>query len=158
VPAAFLTGTVRQDFTPAEAAAARAYVEAGGVLVIDACGGQEPFAKSVQTTLLPAAFPGIPIAPLPADHPVFLPSRPFADDLRQMPLRPFAKEQLGTPAVPIEGLHAGKGWVLFSRLDLTTGLLGTQSWGILGYEPAHAQALVKNAVLWAIARSASPRP
>ena len=155
VPAVFLTGTVRQDFTAAEAAAARAYVEAGGVLVIDACGGQRGFADGVRTTLLPAAFPGVPLAPLPADHPVFVASRPFADDLRQMPLRPFASEQLNVGALPIEGLPFGRGWVLFSRLDLTTGLLGTQSWGILGYDPAHAQALVKNTILWAAARSAN---
>ena len=156
VPAAFLTGTVRQDFTPAEAAAARAYVEAGGVLVVDACGGQEPFARSVRTTLLSAAFPDAKLAPLPPDHPAFVASRPFADDLRRMPLRPFASEQLSTSAVPLEGAAVGKGWVLFSRLDLTTGLLGTESWGILGYDPAHAQALVKNAILWACARSARP--
>ncbi len=155
VPAAFLTGTVRQDFTPAEAAAARAFVAAGGVLVIDACGGQPAFVKSVRTTLLPAAFPGTTVGPLPPMHPLLLPSRPFADDLRQLPLRPFAAEQLGAATLPVEGLSFGRGWVVFSPLDLTTGLLGTQSWGILGYEPAHAQALVKHAILWADARSES---
>jgi hypothetical protein len=153
VPAALLTGTFRQDFTPAEVAAAKAYVEAGGVLVVDACGGQEPFATSVRATLLSAAFPDATVGPLPADHPVLLPSRPFADDLRTMRLRPFASEKLNARAVPIEGLHAGKGWVIFSSLDLTSGLLGTQEWGILGYDPAYASALVKNAVLWAAARS-----
>ena len=48
---------------------------------------------------------------------------------------------------------SGKGWVIFSRLDLTDGLLGTPQWGILGYDPAYAQALMKNVVLWAEARS-----
>ena len=42
---------------------------------------------------------------------------------------------------------------MFSRLDVTTGLLGTESWGIVGYDPAYAQALVKNAILWADARA-----
>jgi hypothetical protein len=153
VPAAFLTGTFRQDFTLAEVAAAKAYVEAGGVLVVDACGGQERFAKSVRSTLLSAAFPGAPVGPLPADHPVLLPSRPFAEDLRSMRLRPFASEKLNVRTVPLEGLHAGQGWVIFSPLDLTSGLLGTQEWGILGYDPAYASALVRNAVLWAAARS-----
>ena len=58
--------------------------------------------------------------------------------------------------LPIETIACGKGWVIFSRLDLTTGLLGTQSWGILGFDPAYSQALVKNAVLWAEARSPVP--
>jgi hypothetical protein len=153
VPLAVLTGTVRQAFTPAEAAAVRAYVDAGGVLLVDACGGQPPFAESA-TALLSAAFPGVPLAPLPPDHPLRVPSRPFADDLRgRLPLRPFAADRLGTD-VPLQGLRFGRGWVIFSRLDLTTGLLGTQEWGILGYDPAYASAVVKNAVLWAAARSA----
>ena len=148
-PIAFLTGTVRQDFTAAEATAAKAYVAAGGVLVVDACGGREPFAKSVRATLLA----GVPLAPLSADHPVLMPTVRFAQDAREMKLRPFAREALNETAVPIEGAPVGKGWVLFSRLDLTTGLLGTQTWGVLGYDPAYAQAVVENAVLWAAARS-----
>ncbi len=153
VPAAFLTGTVRQDFTDAEVAAAKAYVEAGGVLVIDACGGQASFTQSIRDTLLSRAFPGVTVGPLPPDHPLFVASRPNAHDLRRMPLRPFASERLQTDTVPIEGAHVGRGWVIFSRLDLITGLLGTESWGILGYRPAYAQALVENAVLWAGARA-----
>ncbi len=158
LPLAVLTGTVRQDFTPAEAAAARAYVGAGGVLLVDACGGSAAFDKSVRTTLLPAAFPGLPLAPLPADHPLLLAGRPHADDLHKLPLRTFAADRLGPSPVALEGLRFGNGWVVYSHLDLTTGLLGTESWGILGYQPAYAQAVVKNAVLWATARSAAPSP
>ncbi len=155
-PAAFLTGTVRQDFTPAEAAAARAYVEAGGVLVIDACGGQAAFDKSVRESLLTAAFPESTPAPLSADHPALVPSRPGADDLRQpMPTRPYVQQTTGTNQVPVEGFRSGRGWVIYSKLDLTTGLLGTNTSGVLGYEPAYAEALVKNLVLWADARTAA---
>jgi len=32
-------------------------------------------------------------------------------------------------------------------LDVTTGLLGTNSWGILGYTLLYAQSLVKNLLL-----------
>ena len=153
MPAAFLTGAVRQDFSADEAAAARQYVEAGGVLVIDSCGGQAPFDQSVRKTLLAVAFPGAAIGPLPADHPLRVPSRPLAEDLRgPLRLRPFAAEQLGTSTCPLEGLHVGRGWVILSKLDLTTGLLGTQSWGIRGYDPAYAQAVVRNAILWAADR------
>ena len=156
VPAAFLTGCVRQDFTAAEVAAARAYVAAGGVLVVDACGGSDAFARSVRSTLIDAAFPGVPLTPLPSDHPLLVPARPFAADLRgKLPLRPYAIDRLNTTTVPLQGLRFGRGWVVFSRLDLTTGLLGTDSWGILGYRPAYAAAVVENAVLWADARAAA---
>jgi hypothetical protein len=36
-------------------------------------------------------------------------------------------------------------------MDLTAGLLGTRMWGILGFEPAYAEAWVKNVVLWTAA-------
>ena len=154
-PLAVLTGTVRQDFTEEEAAAARAFVTAGGVLLVDSCGGQASFDKSVRRTLLDVAFPGAPLAPLAAEHPLLVPARAHADDLRaRLPLRPYAAEVLGTRDVPLEGMRVGRGWVIVSKVDLTTGLLGTESWGVVGYQPAYAQAVVKNAVLWATARAA----
>jgi hypothetical protein len=151
-PMAVLTGTVRHDFTAKECVAAKAYVEEGGVLMIDACGGSTAFAKSVQTTLLPLAFADSTLQPIPNNHPLLIASRPGANDLVKPLLRSYANQN-GGKTLPIEVMQVGKGWVIFSRLDVTTGLLGTQSWGILGYDPAYAQALMKNAVLWAEARS-----
>jgi len=43
-------------------------------------------------------------------------------------------------------IHHGKGVVIFSPLDLTTGLLGANTYGILGYQPAFAQDFVRNVV------------
>jgi hypothetical protein len=155
VPMAVLTGTVRNDFTDAETAAARAYVQAGGILVIDACGGQQAFAQSIEESFLPRAFPGSTMMPIPDNHPLLVASRSGANDLSHPMRRGFANEHHGKE-LPLEVMPFGKGWVIFSRLDLTTGLLGTESWGILGYDPAYAQALMKNAVLWSEARSPVP--
>ncbi len=159
-PAAFLTGTFRQDFTPAEAAAARAYVSAGGVLVIDACGGNAAFDQSVRSTLLATAFPESVPTPLPVNHPALIASRPFAQDVTAMRLRPYAAERAAAttgPAGPdvstVEGFKCGAGWVLICRHDLTVGLLATQTWGIDGYDPAYAEAFVRNVILWSAARS-----
>jgi hypothetical protein len=44
----------------------------------------------------------------------------------------------------------GKGRVIYSSLDLTSGLLGTNTWSILGYKPAYAQSFVKNVMLWVV--------
>jgi hypothetical protein len=151
-PLAVLTGTARHDFTDGESIAVRNYVQGGGVLMIDACGGCAEFTRSVQTTLLPRAFPNVQLWPITEGHPLLLASRPHADDLTHPVLRGYASET-GGKDLPMQTLRAGKGWVIFSRLDLTTGLLGTQSWGIRGYDPAYAQALMKNAVLWAEART-----
>ena len=155
VPLAVLTGTVRHDFTAAECLAAKGYVQAGGVLLIDACGGSADFAKSVQTTLLPLAFAGSVLLPIPDNHPLLIASRVGAYDLTHPLLRSYANQN-GGKNLPIQVMPYGKGWVIYSRLDITTGLLGTQTWGILGYDPAYAQALMKNAVLWAEARMPVP--
>jgi hypothetical protein len=37
--------------------------------------------------------------------------------------------------------------VIFSALDLSSGLLGTSTWGVLGYLPEYSEALVRNLVL-----------
>jgi hypothetical protein len=39
---------------------------------------------------------------------------------------------------------------VYSRLDLTSGLLDTHTLGILGYDPAYAQSLIKNIVFWTL--------
>ena len=151
-PLAVLTGTVRNDFTDAEISAARRYVDGGGVLLIDACGGRSEFSKSV-TQLIARAFPDGKLSDLPENHPLLLASRPDADDLRKPLLRPYAIQTIGR-SLPLMGFAHGKGHVIFSRLDITTGLLGTNQWGILGYDPNYASSLMKNAVLWTAARAA----
>jgi hypothetical protein len=47
-------------------------------------------------------------------------------------------------------LRAGRGAVICASLDMTSGLLGTNTWGIAGYRPQYAQNLLKNIVLWAV--------
>ena len=38
--------------------------------------------------------------------------------------------------------------VIFSRFDLTLGIMGVNQWGILGYHPDTARRLMTNLVLW----------
>jgi hypothetical protein len=143
-PIAHLTGN--KPFTPtdAEVDALRAYVEAGGLVLIDACGGSTEFAQSA-TALLNRAFPGKTLTRLDSKHRLFSPAVAGMEDLSKPQVRSYAA---GNHAARIDMLISGKGKVLFSSLDLTTGLLGTNTWGILGYQPAYAQKLMKNLVLW----------
>ena len=52
-------------------------------------------------------------------------------DVSQPLLRRYASEVLKDKVPQIEAVYAGKGTVLISRLDITSGLLGTGTWGIL---------------------------
>ena len=145
---ATLTGTAAYTLTPAERARVKAFVEAGGVLLVDDCGGSGAFARAVEPALsallAPAAF-----APLAADHPLLAGGEPGMADGLQMKLRLGAVERSFTPKLAaIKMLRSGKGAVILCPIDLTSGLLGTQTWAINGYTPEACEAFARNVVLW----------
>ena len=77
-------------------------------------------------------------------------SAPGMDDLSTPLVRKYVKaKNLGTSG-RLDELRFGKGAVIYNPLDLTSGLLGTNTWGILGFEPSYASALMKNVVLWSV--------
>jgi hypothetical protein len=146
-PVAHLTGTAKYNPTDAEVAAVRGYVEGGGVLLIDACGGSAAFADSMQA-LLARAFPGSALQALAADQPPLAKSGEGTQDLTRPLLRPFVIERMGKTASGLRILKQGKGVVIYSPLDITSGLVAAPTWGIAGYQPEYAAALVKNLLLW----------
>jgi hypothetical protein len=146
-PIAVITGNMAAVFSDAEIAAAKSFVEAGGTLLIDDCGGSAAFAHSAESLLIAKAFPK-PLAPVSLNDPLIAGGLPNLDNLTKPALRGYATETLGNADAPtVQTLTFGKGKVIYSRLDLTTGLLGTTSWGINGYTPGYCEALVKNALL-----------
>jgi len=56
-------------------------------------------------------------------------------------------EQLRNDTPRLKFARVGKGRIVFSSVDIVSGLLGTNTWGILGYQPEYSEALVKNWVL-----------
>jgi hypothetical protein len=143
---AHLTGTAAYAFGDAEVAAAKAFVEAGGILLIDPCGGSQPFSESVRESLLDMAFPGAKPERVPANHPLIRDAGK-AEALTPRP-RPYVAEATPNAAPELRLVNAGKGFVVVSPLDLTSGLLGTNTWGIAGYDPDSAAQLMRNALLW----------
>jgi hypothetical protein len=147
VEVAHLTGNAATKFTDEDAAAAKAFVENGGTLLIDACGGSTAFHDSVRDDLLGKAFPGARPEAIARDHPLFRPAG--AQEPLTPKVRPYAVEHFKEGVPELKLLQAGKGQVVLSHLDLTSGLLGTSTWGIAGYDPKTSQALVRNLLLWA---------
>jgi hypothetical protein len=148
-PIAILTGTAAYDPKPAEVDAIKKYVEAGGVLFVDLAGGAGAFEESARTKLFAQAFPSDFFQPLRSDHPLLNPGRPGMLDLTRPKLRSFAVEKLGNPSNEFpSSFAAGKGHVIFTPMDMTCGLLGTYTWGILGYDPDYSQGFLKNMLLW----------
>ena len=151
-PIAELTGAARYDLSPAESEALKKYVDAGGVLLVDLCGGTGAFDKSVESSLYFKSFGNTPSRVMPSNHPLLNASADGMEDLSKPVLRAYAMDVLGRSkglGLP-EEIAAGKGHVISTSLDLTTGLLGANTWGILGYDPNYAQSLVKNVILWTL--------
>jgi len=147
-PLAHLTGTAAYTFSNTQSQAVKKYVEAGGILLIDSCGGAAAFAGS-SADLLDKAFGAGALTIMPADHPVLVGGAPGMDALKQQaPLRRYAQTQLGKTTAGLRFLKAGKGQVIYTDLDLTSGLLNTNTWSILGFQPQATQSLLKNLILW----------
>jgi hypothetical protein len=147
-PIAHLTGTATYAASEVEVQSVRNYVQDGGVLFIDCAGGNGAFALSA-ITLMERAFPRERRQAISARHPLLRGNGECMEDLTRLVVRPYVTTKSGAVNTNIELLQSGKGSVIFTRLDVTSGLLGTRTWGLLGYSPAYSQGLLKNIVLWA---------
>jgi len=163
---AHLTGTGPFKLTPAMQGEIRKYVEGGGTLVIDACGGSSGFAAAAEGELA-ALFPGTPLPPnvLPAAHPMYK----AGEQIGEVMFRAFARRVLGAVRTPlIRGIDVGnRTAVFYSKEDLSTGLIGTNVDGVIGYVPtavkdqndklaAGATELMTNILLHAAGVKAQP--
>jgi len=143
---AVLTGT--SAFVPSdqEIAALRGYVEAGGTLLIDTCGGGGEFASFVESVLLRRIAPLGKLAAIDKTDPLIA-GKDSMDDLTQPLYRPETLQRVGVEGVRLRTMNLGKGRILYSPIDVTVGLLGTDTLGIVGYDPSSACSVAKNAVL-----------
>jgi hypothetical protein len=141
------TGTARVAPSDADLQALRKFVEGGGVLLVEPTGGRAEFYDSARAALL-KAFPDTPPQRVPATDALLNQSGPAMDDLGTPRTRTYVKSK-GVRNTRLELLSAGRGKVLLAPLDLTTGLLGCNTWGVLGYTPEYSLKLMKNILLWA---------
>ena len=113
--------------------------------------------QTIRKNWLPAIFPDSAPRVLSDDDPIVtgkvaVQLAKAADDLSRVIVRRYTS-QVSKPAnTRLLELSYGKGRVIMSDLDITTGLLGTEAWGITGYAPGYAQSLLKNILLWAASR------
>jgi hypothetical protein len=144
-PLAVLTGRAANDFTEKEILALRNFIQSGGHLLIDSCGGSVAFNDSA-TTLLHAACPEAKLERVPRTDRMFTAGY-GREDLTQQRVRGYVSEKMGTLAGGFYRMRSGHGSAIITDLDITTGLLGTNTWGILGYQPDYATSLVKNWII-----------
>ncbi len=135
-----LTGTDAADFTPEHISSLKSFVEAGGLLLIDAGGGSSEFATRAEA-LIDAIIPRESIKPMLRDDALIGGDEANRVTLR---LRDSAVAALG-PDVAGRVMLSRDGEkirVAYSRLDLVSGLVGHQFDGIVGWDPESALQLV----------------
>jgi len=158
---AHLTGTT--DFTLSDTGRQelKSFVNNGGTLIIDCCGGSTEFAKAAERELVAmfgdAATEGL-AQPLRRDNPVFqLPEH----RLDRFDYRKWSRTRLGesTRDPRLCGIVLNnRTAVYYSREDLSAGLVGEPVDGIYGYTPSVATDIMRNILLYAAHPEAIPKP
>ena len=141
-PLAVITGTGSLSFSADEKKTLRAYVQAGGTLLIDAAGGRKEFAGSA-ISAVEEIFGRRKLSRIGAGADVYnLPGM----QIRTVKMRKSKeKVQPRIRAIEVNGRPA----VLLSKDDLTVGLVGCPAYGCKGYSPTSAMELTRNIVLYA---------
>jgi hypothetical protein len=148
-PIAHLVGTGKLNLSDAQAQSIRKYVENGGVLLIEPCGTPDAFLRSVHDDFLIRTFPSIRIEPVSDSHPMLSQSGNGMIDVSHVEARQFVRSYTDISDMRPMMATVGAGHIIILPLDMTSGLLGTDAWGIAGYQSEYAMELMKNIVLWA---------
>jgi hypothetical protein len=146
---AVLTGSNNFKLTDAGRREIKDFLNGGGTLIVDAAGGDREFAADALaelSTILGANVIKAVGDPLPKSAAIY--NMP-GGVIRDFVYRPFARPVLGlikTPQLAVIAVN-NRPAVYFSRLDLSCGLVGQQTDGITGYDPATATAIMTNLVI-----------
>jgi len=137
------------EFTRNQIDSIKAFVNAGGIILFEAPGGRGGFTASAEETMTKAL--GRPIESLVRTRLVTGEGMKGAADLSRIEYRPFSLQIFGgretTPR--LRGMTLADGGppqILFSREDITHGLLDQPCWSISGYAPSSARNLLANIV------------
>ena len=161
-PLAHFAGTTKFSILPKDVGVLAKYVNEGGTLVIESIGGSADFSASARE-LIKTIFPdGVPVLhQLPADHPMI--QSPYAQGFKlkdEIEFRKYSNIKHGrreTNAQIFAAYIDDRPAVLLSDFDITSGLLGTNTWGIDGYSPETSLKLAANLVIWAADNNPRPR-
>ncbi|MBI5722811.1 MAG: DUF4159 domain-containing protein [Planctomycetes bacterium] len=151
---AVLTGTGAFKLSDDDKQAIKKWVEAGGLLVVDAGGGAKGFADSARE-LIGELWGADNLLPMPISSPVYQLKDITIEKVRY---RKVTRAKIGGIREPrLLAVQAGdRPKVVFSAEDLTGGLVGYSSWGIDGYESESAFDLIRNLALYAASAPALP--
>ncbi len=151
-PLVQMTGTGAFQLTAKQIVDLRSYLLHGGMLFADAGGGKPAFTNAFVNTVT-ALFPHALLNNIPLKASLYTGSFPEGHKAQVVTYRKFYNYQHAHARKypQMLGVRLGGRWVIvYSPQDITSGLLGTNTWGISGYTPASAQALARNVLCYTI--------
>jgi len=151
---ATLTGTGKLKLFNHEVKQLADFVSGGGILVIDSAGGGKAFADSA-LTMLKEMFPGRRPRQLISGFALYrMPSL----EITRVKYRHLTDIRLAKLRVPnLQAIMVnGRPGVLFSREDITAGLVGYPSLTVDGYRPRWAYELMRNIAIYVGTKPRSP--
>lgn len=136
-----LTGVEPHAFEASQLEALMAYAKRGGTVLIETVGGRGRFAADLEAQLDRGA------APLAATHPIIS----GAIDARRVRYTRYAVARMGVGRWPRIGavFVDDRPALIFSNEDLSLAMLRMTHWGIVGYRPQSAEALMTNLAMHA---------
>ena len=146
-PLAAITGTGPLMLSVAEKGALKAYVQAGGMVLMDAAGGSKAFADSA-IAVVEEAFGKGSVQRLGAASPVYKMAGMEISSVKYRKGVAGSKPDAKAPRLRAV-MIANRPAVIISKDDLTTALLGSPVYDCKGYAPESAVKLVRNIVLYA---------
>jgi hypothetical protein len=149
---AHLTNTGPIEFTTVQEESLKKYLDDEGFLLCDAAGGSVAAGVSAEA-LMGKLFPQATIARLPDDHEIY--SAKFGGSLiKSVAYRKFTSTREPSSTRPrLKGVTVnGKLVAILSADDLSAGIVGYPTDGIVGYSPQSATDLVRNIILWRAAQ------
>lgn len=146
-----IAGRGRWNPDPALQRALLDYIDAGGLVLADAVGGDPDFRDSFRA-FLAETCPG-PLLPLTDVHPIVSGTAPGGAPLNGLRPTLWSLEELGGRRVPpllTVPVRAGTG-LIFCPWDVTVSINGHYVYGLRGYDIDSTRNLVANILAWRIA-------
>ncbi len=146
---AHITGTQALTLSSAELAGLRRFLTDGGTLLADAAGGSAAFIESLEEQL--TSLLNVQPKRLPPTSPVLtgrgFPGTASLDTVGYR--RTVRRPGRGRRLPPLQAYEIGKrAAVIYSPLDISVGLLGTQAFECRGYDPDSALRVARNMLLY----------
>jgi hypothetical protein len=153
---ALMTGTGSFTLGSNETAALKSYLQHGGLLFADAGSSARNFGISFET-LCEKLFPHHRLEPLPFHTRLYTGKLPGGIRAMHAEYRKYYIQRHGMHHYPhLDGIRLHGRWVvIFSPCNLTSGLLGTNTWGVSGYAPHFAIKLARNLLCYAAGQRAN---